>query len=158
MDFSFTDEQEILRETIVRFATKELNESIPERDQSQTFPHDLWLKCGEMRLQGLPVAEEYGGGALDPLSTAIALEALGYGCRDGGLVFAVCAHLLSCVIPIWKFGNDEQKKRYLPGLCDGTIIGVHAMTEPGSGSDAFAMATRAKPKDGGFLINGTKTF
>src|SRR5687767_11669806 len=148
----------MLREQISRFAATELQYGESRTVPEGSFPVEKWRKCGEMRLQGLPVPESLGGAGLDPLSTAIALEALGYGCRDGGLVFAVCAHLLSCVIPIWKFGNDEQKKRYLPGLCDGTIIGVHAMTEPGSGSDAFAMATRATPKDGGFLINGTKTF
>ena len=84
--------------------------------------------------------EEYGGSGLDPLTCAIALEALGYGCHDGGLVFSLCAHLLACVVPLWQHGSEEQKQRYLPGLCDGTLIGVHAMTEPGSGSDAFAHA------------------
>jgi alkylation response protein AidB-like acyl-CoA dehydrogenase len=104
------------------------------------------------------VDEEYGGSGLDPLSCAIALEALGYGCTDGGLVFSLCAHLLSCVVPVWLHGNEEQKKKYLPGLCDGSIIGVHAMTEPGSGSDAFALRTKAEPDGDGFRINGTKTF
>src|SRR5581483_1052906 len=109
-------------------------------------------------IQGLPVPEEYGGGGLDPLSSAIALEALGYGCHDSGLVFSLCAHLLSCVVPLWKFGNVEQKRRYLPGLCNGRLVGVHAMTEPGSGSDAFGLRTKAEPDRGGFRINGTKIF
>ena len=158
MDFSFTEEQTILRKEIVRFAHLELNSGISERDRHQIFPRDLWLKCGAMRLQGLAVPEEYGGSGLDGLSSAIALEALGYGCRDAGLVFAIGAHLLSCVIPIWKFGTSEQKDRYLPRLCDGTLIAVNAMSEPGSGSDAFAMTTRADPVGNGFRINGTKTF
>jgi alkylation response protein AidB-like acyl-CoA dehydrogenase len=158
MDFSFTEEQTILRKEIVRFAHLELNSGISERDRQQIFPRDLWLKCGAMRLQGLAVPEEYGGSGLDGLSSAIALEALGYGCRDAGLVFAIGAHLLSCVIPIWKFGTSEQKDRYLPRLCDGTLIAVNAMSEPGSGSDAFAMTTRADPVGNGFRINGTKTF
>ena len=158
MDFSLSDEQRMLRDTIVRFASNELNKGIQERDREQAFSRDLWLKCGEMRLQGLPVPEEYGGSGLDPLSTAIALEAFGYGCHDGGLVFSLCAHLLSCVVPIWKYGTDGQKARYLPRLCNGSLIGVHAMTEPGSGSDAFSMSTRAKAVDGGFRINGTKMF
>ena len=88
----------------------------------------------------------------------MALDALGYGCQDGGLVFSLCAHLLSCVVPIWHFGTEEQRRRYLPSLCCGRLMGVHAMTEPGSGSDAFALKTRAERDGDGFRISGTKTF
>jgi alkylation response protein AidB-like acyl-CoA dehydrogenase len=158
MDFSFTEEQQILRENIIRFAKEKLNEAVVERDREQRFSRELWRKCGEIGLQGLPVPEQYGGSGLDPLSSTIALEAFGYGCHDGGLVFSLCAHLLSCVVPLWQYGNEEQKQRYLPGLCNGTLIGVHAMTEPGSGSDAFALRTKAEPDGTGFRINGTKTF
>jgi alkylation response protein AidB-like acyl-CoA dehydrogenase len=158
MDFGLTAEQRLLRDEIVRFAKESLNDDVVERDRRQEFPRELWLKCGAMGLQGLPVPEELGGSGLDAVSSAIALEALGYGCHDAGLVFSICAHLLSCVVPIWKHANEEQKRRYLPRLCDGTLIGVHAMTEPGSGSDAFALRTRAERVDGGFRINGTKTF
>jgi hypothetical protein len=158
MDFSLSDEQKLLQEEVVRFARAELNNGVLERDRDQIFPRELWLKCAEMGLQGLPVAKEYGGSGLDPLSSTIVLEALGYGCTDGGLVFSLCAHLLSCVVPIWKFGNEDQKRRYLPSLCNGTLIGVHAMTEPGSGSDAFSLLTRAEPDGTGFRLNGTKMF
>jgi alkylation response protein AidB-like acyl-CoA dehydrogenase len=158
MDFSLSEQQELLRETIIRFAQKELNAGIGKRDREQLFPHDLWLKCGEMGLQGLLVPEEFGGQGLDPLSTALALEAFGYGCHDGGLVFAVSAHLLAGVTPIWKHGSEAQKRRYLPGLCNGTLIGVAGMTEASSGSDAFSIATRAEPDGDGFRLNGTKTF
>ena len=158
MDFALSEEQKILRDNIVRFAREELNPGAAERDREQAFSRELWRKCGEMGIQGLPVPEHYGGSGLDPLSCAIALEALGYGCHDGGLVFSLCAHLLSCVVPLWQHGSEEQKQRYLPGLCDGTLIGVHAMTEPGSGSDAFALRTRAERDGAGFRINGTKTF
>ena len=158
MDFALTEEQKILRDNIVRFAREVLNPGVAERDREQAFSRELWRKCGEIGIQGLPVPEQYGGSGCDPLTTAIALEALGYGCKDGGLVFSLCAHLLSCVVPLWQHGNEEQKRRYLPGLCDGTLIGVHAMTEPGSGSDAFALRTRAEPDGTGFRINGTKTF
>lgn len=158
MDFAFSDEQELLRKEIVRFAQDALGGDVQARDREGAFPRALWDRCGEMRLQGLPVPEELGGGGLDPLSCAIALEALGYGCRDGGLVFAVCAHLLACVVPVWKHGSDAQKRRYLPDLCRGARVAVNGMTEPGSGSDAFAMRTRAVPDGDGFRLSGTKTF
>jgi alkylation response protein AidB-like acyl-CoA dehydrogenase len=157
MDFSLTEEQQSLREKIISFAQEALNETIVERDREQRFSRELWRKCGEMGLQGLPAPKQYGGSGLDALSVAIALEAVGYGCRDGGLVFSLCAHLLSCVVPLWQYGNEEQKQRYLPGLCNGTLVGVHAMTEPASGSDAFALRTTAEPDGSGFRIHGTKT-
>ena len=158
MDFSLTEEQQLLRENIVRFSREVLNKDVAKRDREQTFSKELWRRCAEIGIQGLPVPEEYGGSGVDALSSAIALEALGYGCQDGGLVFSLCAHILSCVVPLWLHGNEEQRQRYLPGLCDGTLIGVHAMTEPGSGSDAFALRTKAEPDGAGFRINGTKTF
>jgi alkylation response protein AidB-like acyl-CoA dehydrogenase len=158
MDFSLTPDQESLRREIVRFGKKELSPGAEERDRRHEFPGELWLKCGEMGLQGLPVPVEYGGLGLDALSTAIALEALGYGCQDSGLVFSISAHLLACVVPVWKHGSEEQKRRYLPGLSNGTLIAVNAMSEPGAGSDAFGMKTRAVPDGDGFRITGTKTF
>ncbi len=153
-----TPEQQTLREEIVRFAQRELNEGLIARDREQLFSRDLWKKCGEMGLQGMPVPEAYGGSGADGLTTAIAMEALGYGCRDSGLVFSLCAHLLSCVVPLWKHGNEEQRRRWLPGLCDGSLVGVHAMTEPESGSDAFTMHTKATPDGDGWRLNGTKIF
>lgn len=158
MDFSLTDDQRTLREEIVRFARKELNAGVAQRDAAHEFPLDLWLKCGELGLQGLPVPTEYGGSGLDPQSTVMALEALGYGCEDGGLVFSICAHLLACVLPIWKHGTEEQKRRLLPDLCNGKLIAVNAMTESESGSDAFNMKTRARREGDEFVISGTKTF
>jgi alkylation response protein AidB-like acyl-CoA dehydrogenase len=158
MDFSLDKEQKLLREKIIKFAQRKLNIDVSERDKKEIFPRELWLQCGEMGLQGLPVPQEYGGIGLDPLSTAIALEALGYGCRDGGLVFAICAHLLACVIPIWKFGTEQQKQIYLPGLCNGTVIAANAITEPGSGSDAFSMSTKAQLEGDLFRLNGGKIF
>ena len=158
MDFALTEEQELLRKEIVRFARKALNDDVEQRDRQGEFSRAAWERAGELKLQGLIVPEEYGGVGLDPLSCATALEALGYGCKDGGLVFAICAHLLACVVPVVKHGSEEQKRRYLPSLASGALIAVNGMTEPGSGSDAFAMSTTATPDGEGFRLNGTKTF
>jgi alkylation response protein AidB-like acyl-CoA dehydrogenase len=158
MDFSITDEQRLLRDSIVKFAQGELNANVIERDREQSFSRELWRKCAQIGIQGLPVAEEYGGIGADSLTCAMALEALGYGCRDGGLVFSLCAHLLACVVPLWRHGSEAQKDRYLRGLCDGSLVGAHAITEPGSGSDTFAMRTRAERSGAGWRIHGTKTF
>jgi len=158
MDFSLTAEQQALRDSIVRFARGELNDDLLARDREGTFAREAFRKCGEMGLLGLPVPEEQGGGAADPLTCAIGLEALGYGCRDGGLVFSICAHLLACVVPVWRHGTPQQQERYLKRLCTGSLVGAHAITEPGSGSDTFSMRTRAVRADGGWRLNGTKTF
>jgi alkylation response protein AidB-like acyl-CoA dehydrogenase len=158
MELNYSEEQKMLRDSVSRFATQELNVGLAERDRNGTFAKDLWLKCGEQGLQGLPVPQDLGGSGLDPLSSAIALEALGLGCHDGGLVFSICAHLLACVVPIWKHGSPAQHERYLPGLCNGTIIAANAMTEPDTGSDAFAMKSRAVPDGDGFRITGRKVF
>ena len=84
MDFTFSEEQNILRESIIRFAQNELNDNVRERDRNHEFNRSLWEKCATLGIQGLPVPSEYGGSDVDPLTTAIALEALGYGCHDSG--------------------------------------------------------------------------
>lgn len=158
MDFNLSGEQKQLRDSIVKFAQGELNRDVIERDRDQVFSRELWRQCADFGLLGLPVPEEYGGSGADPLGCAIALEALGYGCRDGGLVFSICAHVLACVVPVWQHGSAAQKDRYLGCLCDGTLVGAHAITEPDSGSDTFAMRLSAKRTDGGWRLNGSKTF
>lgn len=158
MDFSWNDEQLRFKESIIRFAQRELNGNLLEREQSGVFRRDLWKKCAEFGIHGLPIAGEYGGSGTDVLTTMLAMEALGYGCRDNGLVFAIHAHMWSVEIPILKFGTDEQKRRYLPKLCDGSWVGAHGMTEPGSGSDSFSLATQAVRQGDRYLLNGTKTF
>ena len=158
MDFALSDDQRALRDSVLRFAEGALNANVLKRDNEQTFSRELWNQCATIGIQGLPVPEEYGGTGLDPLSCAIALEALGFGCRDGGLVFSLCAHLLACVVPLWRHGSEKQLRHYLPGLCNGSLIGAHAITEPGSGSDTFSMLTHAERASGGWTINGTKTF
>lgn len=158
MDFAWTEEQRALRDGIIRFARQELNHGIAERDQLGEFSWDAWKKCAAFGIQGLPVPAVYGGGASDALTTVCALEALGYGCADNGLIFSINAHMWASEIPILTFGTEEQKRRYLPGLCAGQLIGGHAMTEPGSGSDAYALETRAERRDDRWVLTGRKTF
>jgi alkylation response protein AidB-like acyl-CoA dehydrogenase len=158
MQFDLNEEQRALRDEIIAFAKAELSPGAMERDEAHVFSRELWLKCGEIGLQGLPAPAEFGGAGADALTTVIGLEALGYGCEDGGLTFAICAHMLACVVPIWKHGSEQQKRRYLPDLCSGRRIAVNAMTESESGSDAFNMKTNARKDGDDFIINGVKTF
>lgn len=122
------------------------------------FAREAWRRCAEFGIQGLPIPTEYGGLGAEALSVVLALEGLGYGCKDNGLIFSLNAQLWACVLPIVKFGTQEQKARYLPRLSDGSIIAAHAMSEPGSGSDAFALSTTATPSGDGYVLNGSKTF
>jgi alkylation response protein AidB-like acyl-CoA dehydrogenase len=160
MDLSWNDEQIGLRDAVRAFATRELGGDVAARDASGEFPRDLWRRCGEFGLIGLPIPAEYGGQGADALTTLLALETLGATCRDNGLIFSLNAHMWSAAMPILRYGSEEQRKAYLPGLCDGSLIGVQGMTEPDSGSDAFALATRAEASsDGdGWAITGSKTF
>lgn len=158
MDLSWSDEQMRLRDAVLSFAERELADDVAARDGSETFPHDLWGRCAKFGILGLPVPEEHGGQGADVMTTLLALETLGYGCRDNGLIFSINAHMWSSAMPILRFGTAEQKAAYLPGLCDGSLIGVQGMTEPDTGSDAFALATRAEDDGDGFVLNGSKTF
>ncbi len=158
MDLSWSDEQLRLRDAVLSFAERELADDVAARDGSETFPHDLWGRCAKFGILGLPVPEEHGGQGADVMTTLLALETLGYGCRDNGLIFSINAHMWSSAMPILRFGTAEQKAAYLPGLCDGSLIGVQGMTEPDTGSDAFALATRADGDGDGFVLNGSKTF
>lgn len=158
MDFAWSDDELTLQKSIIQFAREELNQDLIARDLKQEFSWDGWKRCAAFGIQGLPVAHEYGGGGADILTTVCALEALGFGCRDNGLIFSINAHMWSSEIPFQSFGNAQQKQRYLPKLVSGEFVGVHAMTEPSSGSDAFALRSRAERKSDGYVINGTKTF
>jgi alkylation response protein AidB-like acyl-CoA dehydrogenase len=144
---------------VLRFATAELSGGgdLRARDAAGEFWEEGWRLCAARGLCGLPVPRELGGAGANRVTTAAALEALGYGCDDGGLVFALNAHLWSAVIPLWQFGTEAQQERYLGPLARGEWVGSHAMTEPGSGSDAFSLATAATPADGGgYRIDGHK--
>jgi alkylation response protein AidB-like acyl-CoA dehydrogenase len=157
MDLSWTKEQLEFKRMIIEFAQQELNDNLLERDKSSGFSHENWLKCAQIGIQGLAVPEEYGGAGVDLLTATLVMEGLGYGCRDGGLTFALNSQMWSLQPTILDFGSDIQKQKYLPGLCRGELIGAYGMTEPDSGSDAFSLRTTATKKDGGYVLNGTKT-
>ena len=159
MDFGWSTEQETYRDVVRRFAQNELNVDLLQRDAESDFSRAAWEKCAGFGIQGLPVDPAYGGTGADALTIVLALESLGYGCRDNGLLFSLNAHMWSAQVPIHRYGTEEQKQRYLPGLVDGSTIGVQAVTEPGSGSDAMGgMATTALAKEDGYVLNGSKTF
>ena len=158
MDFSWSPGQRELFDTIGKFAAAELNQNLVDNDRAGVFNREGWKKCGAMGIQGLAVPSDYGGRGLDPLSTVGALERLGYACRDNGLVFSLNAHMWTACAPLVSFGNEAQKRKYLPGLCNGELIGGNAMSEPGSGSDAYGMQTTAEKRDGHYVLNGRKIF
>lgn len=157
MDFELTERQRSVVTRAAEFAREHLSAPADARDAEGAFAADLWARCGEQKIQGWPVPAEYGGGGLDPLETALALEALGQHCDDNGLVFSIGAHLCVVNIAVWKFGSEEQKRRYLPQLSDGSFIGAGAMTEPGAGSDPAAMQTTATADGDHFVLRGRKT-
>ncbi len=158
MDFFLNEEQRTLRQAIVKFAAGELGNGIDQRDRSEEFWWDGWKKCAAFGLTGLGIPEEHGGGGADPLALMVALEALGFACPDNGLVFAIANHLLSCAMPIVRWGTPKQKARYLPALADGRLIGAHAMTEPQAGSDTSRILATATRRGDRFLLNARKMF
>jgi len=105
----------------------------------------------------LAIPEKYGGVGVDPLTAVLVMEGLGYGCRDNGLSFALSSQIWSVQPTILDFGSEDQKEKYLPGLCRGELISAYGMTESDSGSDAFSLRTRAQKQDNGYVLNGTKT-
>lgn len=150
-------DQLALREGLARWYD-DLNEGHVERDEEGGFPWDKWKLIRETGILGLPFDESWGGLDQDVLTTMYILESLGEGCRDGGLNFSVTTSICSTGVPLAQFGNDEQKKRYLPGICSGEVIGAHAITEAGGGSDAMRMLTKAERDGDEYVLNGSKTF
>lgn len=158
MDFSWSQQQQELFDAISHFAAKELNHNLIENDRNGVFNRDGWKKCGELGLQGLAVSTDYSGLGQNPLTIVGALERLGYACRDNGLVFSLNAHMWTVCMPLVAFGTDEQKRKYLPGLCNGELIGGNAMSESNSGSDAYSLRTTAQKKGDKYILNGSKIF
>jgi len=158
MDFSFTDEQKLLKQQVVEFAQKEIAPGAAERDEEARFDRDIWDKAAELGYMGLPFPEEYGGSGASVVDTCVVGEALGYGGLDSGFTLSWGAHVVIGGVPIWQLGNDEQKQKYLPKIASGEWISGLGLTEPEAGSDAAGILTTADKKDGYYVLNGTKTF
>ena len=155
MNFAFTDEQKRIRKTIIDFARRDLNPGMVERDRMGTFPRELWKKCADMRILAIPFPESLGGDGFDFVTAVAVFHALGYACKDSGLVHSLATQVI-CGIQLHLFGNKEQAAQLLPDLASGKLIYAQGITEPGSGSDAFAMQTFATRTDSGYKLNGTK--
>lgn len=158
MDFGLSPAQQELSRRVLDFARRELNEGLEAREPLGLPSRELWQACAKFGLLGLPMPAEYGGSGEGLLTTSLAMEALGRGCRDNGLVFSLNAQLWACQMPILHFGTEEQKRAWLPGLVSGAVIGAHAATEPGAGSDVFSLKARALRTAEGYALTGTKSF
>jgi alkylation response protein AidB-like acyl-CoA dehydrogenase len=156
MDFTFTDEQHQLRRTVREFAEAEIRPHVMEWDEASHFPMELVPKLGELGLMGVIFPEEYGGAGLGYIEYSIAIEELAR--VDGSIALSVAAHNSLCTNHIFKFGSEEQRKKYVVPLAQGKKVGCWSLTEPEAGSDAGGTRTTAALKDGQWVINGSKTF
>ncbi len=153
-----TEQQRKLQEAAVEFARAGLAHDMVAGDREGRFDRAAWRRCAEFGVLGMPIPEEYGGLGLGLSELLAVMEGLGYGTRDQGLLFSLNAHLWTNSIPILVYGTDEQRRKYLPPLCDGTFVGANAASEPDAGSDIFSMRTRARRDGDQYVLNGTKTF
>ena len=156
MDFSRTKHERELYQRILLFAQNNLNNNTADGDQQWRFSRELWQKCADEGLLSLIAPTQYGGQALGAGAAAYAMEALGQGCEDNGLCFALGAQLWSVQHALTQSGNQDQLQRYLPGMLSGETIVAFAITESSSGSDAFALNTTAIPDGDHYVLNGEK--
>lgn len=158
MHFELTAEQQERCDLIQRFAAEKLSSDVAIHDREGTFPRENWERCAEQGILRCHVPEEYGGLGLSATETVLTLEAVGYGCCDNGLTLALGGQTWSVQEPILVYGSEVQKQRYLPRLCSGEWIGSHGVTEADTGSDALSMQATAQKVDGGYLLNGQKSY
>ena len=156
INFSLNEEQSLLQQTIRDFVEKEVKPKAKEWDEKEEVPLETIKKLSNLGLMSMAIDSKYGGSALDLVSIAVVIEELARG--DGSLALTVAAHNGLACGHIARFGTEEQKQKYLPDLASGKKIGGWALTEPGSGSDAAGMKTRAKKDGNNWIINGTKMF
>ncbi len=156
MDFSFTDEQQQLRRSVREFAASEIAPHVMEWDEASQFPSELIPKLAEMGLLGVIFPEDYGGAGLGYVEYVTVIEELAR--VDGSVGLIVAAHNSLCTNHIYKFGSEEQRRKYVVPLAQGKKLGCWSLTEPEAGSDAGGTRTVAMRKDGGWVLNGAKTF
>jgi butyryl-CoA dehydrogenase len=156
MDFSLSREQSMVRDTVRRFAERDVRPIAKELDEEEAFPWPTLKKMWAVGLMGMTVPREFGGTGSDYVSYAIAIEEISKACASVGVIMAV--HNSVCAYPIVKYGTDAQKARYLPRLASGGWLGAFALTEPSAGSDASAVRTTARLDGDSYVLNGNKVF
>ena len=156
MQFKLTEEHEMIRKMVRDFAVNEVAPTAAERDEEARFDMDIFNKMAELGLTGIPWPEEYGGIGSDYLAYCIAIEELSRVCASTGVTLS--AHTSLAGWPVYKFGTEEQKQKYLRPMAQGEKIGAYGLTEPGSGSDAGGMRTTARLEGDQYVLNGSKIF
>ncbi len=156
MNFDLNKREILFRQMIRDFAENEVKPIAAEVDEKEEFPIENVKRMGDLGIMGIPIPSEYGGAGGDNVMYSMAVEELSRVCGTTGVI--VSAHTSLCVAPIYEFGNEEQKKRFLPDLCSGKKIGAFGLTEPNAGTDASAQQTTAIEDEDGFIINGSKIF
>ncbi|MEM7350886.1 MAG: acyl-CoA dehydrogenase family protein [Acidobacteriota bacterium] len=156
MDFSLTSDQIAIRHAAREFALGEVEPIVDEYDEAQKFPYEVMRKAGELGFLGILFPEELGGAGLGYVDYVLVITELSK--VDPSVGISIAAHNSLCSNHIYKFGNDEQRRRWLEPLARGEKIGAWSLTEPGAGSDAAGTRTRARKVDGGWILDGAKTF
>jgi short/branched chain acyl-CoA dehydrogenase len=156
LNFDLDQEHELVRSTVREFAQERVAPVAEELDREGRFPYDLVAELGELGLMGMTIPEEFGGAGADTVSYAIAVEELTR--VDSSVAITLAAHHSLGTLPIYYYGSDEQRRQWLPELTAGKKLASFGLTEPGAGSDAGATLTRAEPRDGKWIVNGSKIF
>src|SRR5271170_2384855 len=156
VDFDLSPDHELIRRTVREFAEGEVAPVAEELDRTKAFPYDIVAKLGALNMMGIPFPEEYGGGGGDTLAYALAVEELTR--VDSSVAITLCAHTSLGTQPIYVFGDEHQKREWMPQLCSGERLGAFGLTEPDAGSDAGNTRTRAGLHDGEWVIDGAKQF
>ncbi|MCL0067304.1 acyl-CoA dehydrogenase [Thermodesulfovibrionales bacterium] len=156
MQFKLNEEQELLRKTVRKFAEEEIAAKAAEMDEKEEYVWTLWAKMVDLGLTGIPFSEEYGGAGLDNISYILTIEELSRVCASTGVIISV--HTSAGTWPIFNFGNEEQKQKYLVPLAEGKKIAAFGLTEPSAGSDAGSVKCSAVLDGDEYVLNGNKVF